>query len=89
MKQDRIHKFVSDQLSRWPLACGNFRALKNVRIKTMNIGGLEVKLQFNPARMISSAAKLTKADIAARKCFLCRENRPPEQMMMRFEGRKG
>ena len=89
MKQDRIHKFVSDQLSRWPLACGNFRALKNVRIKTMNIGGLEVKLQFNPARMISSAAKLTKADIAARKCFLCRENRPPEQMMIRFEGRKG
>ena len=89
MKQDRIHKFVSDQLSRWPLACGNFRALKNVKIRTMNIGGLEVKLQFNPARMISSAAKLSKADIAARKCFLCRENRPPEQMMMRFEGRKG
>lgn len=89
MKQDRIHKFVSDQLSRWPLACGNFRALKNVRIRTMNIGGLQVKLQFNPARMISSAAKLTKADIAARKCFLCRENRPPEQMMIRFEGRKG
>ena len=24
-----------------------------------------------------------------RKCFLCRENRPPEQIMMKFDGRKG
>ena len=89
MKKDSIHKFVGDQLSRWPLACGNFRELKNVRLKDMDAGGLTVKLQFNPARMISSAAKLTKADIAKRKCFLCRENRPPEQIMLKFEGRKG
>ncbi|MBQ2965703.1 MAG: DUF4922 domain-containing protein [Bacteroidales bacterium] len=89
MKKDSIHKFVGDQLSRWPLACGNFRELKNVRLKDMDAGGLTVKLQFNPARMISSAAKLSKADIARRKCFLCRENRPPEQIMLKFEGRKG
>lgn len=89
MKMDVISKFVGDQLSRWTLACNNFRALKNVKIKTMDVGGLQVKLQFNPARMISSAAKLTKEDIAARKCFLCRENRPSEQIMIKFEGRKG
>lgn len=84
-----IHKFVGDQLSRWPLACENFRALKNVRTREVDAGGLTVKLQFNPARMVSSAAKLSKADIAKRRCFLCRENRPPEQVMMKFEGRKG
>ena len=89
MKQDRIHKFTGDQLSRWPLACDNFRALKNVRVREMEVGGLKVKLQFNPARMISSAAKLSKEDIAKRRCFLCRENRPPEQIMMKFDGRKG
>ncbi len=89
MKQDRIHKFVGDQLSRWPLACDNFRALKNVRVREMEVGGLTVKLQYNPARMISSAAKLNKEDIAKRRCFLCRENRPPEQVMMKFDGRKG
>ncbi len=86
---DAIHKFVGDQLSRWSLACDNFRALKNVEIRHMDAGGLMVDLQFNPARMISSAAKLSKADIAKRRCFLCRENRPEEQMMIRFEGRKG
>lgn len=89
MKESRIHKFVGDQLSRWPLACNNFRALKDVRVRELEVGGLTVKLQFNPARMVSSAAKLTKEDIARRKCFLCRENRPPEQIMLKFEGRKG
>ena len=89
MKESKIHKFVGDQLSRWPLACNNFRALKDVRVKELEVGGLKVNLQFNPARMISSAAKLTKEEIAKRRCFLCRENRPPEQIMLKFEGRKG
>ncbi len=89
MKQNRITKFVGDQLSRWPLACENFRALKNVQVREIDANGLIVRLQYNPARMISSAAKLSKEDIARRRCFLCRENRPPEQIMMKFEGRKG
>ncbi len=89
MKENKISKFVGDQLSRWSLACENFRALKNVQAKEMDANGLIVKLQHNPARMISSAAKLNKEDIAKRRCFLCRENRPPEQIMMKFEGRKG
>ena len=88
MKQDKIHKFVGDQLSLWPLACSNFRALKDVKVREIEVGGLTVKLQFNPARMISSAAKLNKEDIAKRRCFLCRENRPVEQIMLKFEGRK-
>lgn len=89
MKHDRIHKFVGDQLSRWTLACDNFRALKDVKVREVQVGGLTVKLQFNPARMISSAAKLDRKDIAKRRCFLCRENRPSEQIMLKFEGRKG
>ena len=89
MRQDRIHKFVGDQLSRWTLACDNFRALRDVRVREMQVGGLTVKLQFNPARMVSSAAKLDRKDIAGRRCFLCRENRPGEQIMLKFEGRKG
>ena len=89
MKENKIHKFVGDQLSRWPLACDNFRALKNVQTREVTVNGLTVQLQFNPARMISSAAKLTKEDIAKRKCFLCQENRSAEQIMMKFEGRKG
>lgn len=83
-----LKKFVRDQLSCWPLACDNFRALKNIQVREMTVGGLKVRLQFNPARMISSAAKLNKEDIAKRRCFLCRENRFPEQILLKFDGRK-
>lgn len=88
-KVNDIHKFVGDQLSRWPLACDNFRALKNVQQRRMETGGLEVTLQHNPARMISSAARTDRASLKKRRCFLCRENRPPEQIQLIFEGRKG
>lgn len=84
-----IDKFINDQLSVWPSACGNFRSLRNVETKKVTVGGLEVILQHNPARIISSAAKLDPGTLEHRKCFLCRENRPGEQMSIEFEGRKG
>ena len=84
-----IHKFVTQQLSTWTLAADNFRALEYVHVREIEVNGLNVKLQFNPARMISSAAKLSKEDIARRRCFLCLENRPQVQMNMPFEGPSG
>ena len=53
------------------------------------VGGLDVVLQYNPARKISSEAKLDKKSISQRPCFLCPENRPKEQYHIDFEGRKG
>ena len=85
---DTIYKFVGDQLSQWPLACDNYRALKNVKVREVVVGGLTVKLQFNPARIVSSAAKLDRTSLEKRRCFLCRDNRPAEQSMIKFEGRK-
>ena len=87
--EDRIDKFIRDQLSVWPLAARNYRDLKTVRTKTLDVGGLDVTVQFNPARKVSSEAALDPASIAARPCFLCPENRPAEQFNIDFEGRKG
>ena len=89
MKTDSIHQFVARQLTVWTLARDNFQALDKVQVREVEVNGMTVKLQFNPARMISSAAKLSKEDIAKRRCFLCRENRPPEQMMIPFDGHDG
>jgi len=89
MKAKVLDKFIHDQLSRWPLACENFRALKNVEVKDFVVGGLAVKAQFNPARIVSSAANVDKKAIEKRPCFLCADNRPKEQSSLRFEGRKG
>ena len=84
-----IPQFVKEQLCRWPLAADNHKALENVHVREVDVNGLTVRLQFNPARMISSAAKLNKEDIAKRRCFLCVENRPTVQMNIPFEGCDG
>ena len=58
MEDGIISKFVLDQLSVWPLAAANFRALKNVEVRNLEVNGLDVKLQHNPGRIKSSAAKV-------------------------------
>lgn len=58
------------------MAAGNFAALANVEVKEFDLDGMHFKVQFNPARIVSSGAKVDAAAIKARKCFLCDENRP-------------
>ena len=79
-----IKRFVSNQLATWTLAAENFMALKKVCVKEVELNGLTVRLQFNPARIVSSAAKLGKEDILKRRCFLCGKNRPKEQRWIDF-----
>ena len=86
---DTLNKFIKDQLSVWPLAAANFRALKSMKTRSVKVGGLDATLQFNPERIASSTADTDEATLAARPCFLCVENRPPEQFHIKFEGRKG
>ena len=84
-----LEKFINDQLSVWPLAAANFRALKSVKVKEIEVGGIKVKVQFNPGRLVSSTAETDPQTLASRPCFLCLEHRPAEQNHIRFEGRKG
>ena len=86
---NHIDKFIKDQLSVWPLAAENYRDLKKVETKKLNIGGLDVIVQHNPCRRISSEAALDKKSLSERPCFLCPENRPAQQSHIEFEGRKG
>lgn len=75
----QIDEFIDSQLKEWPMAASNFDALKGVEVKELTVDGMPVKVQFNPARAVSSGAKVDAASIKARKCFLCAENRPAEQ----------
>jgi SpoIID/LytB domain len=84
-----LEKFMKDQISIWPLASENYRSLKIVRTKRLEAGGMEVILQYNPCRKISSEAKLDTKSLSERPCFLCPENRPAEQSHIEFAGRKG
>ncbi len=79
-----VNSFFNHELANWPLARTNFEGLKTVRTKSFSFGDYEVRVQFNPARIVSSGAKVDAKTIAERKCFLCAENRPAEQTSVGF-----
>lgn len=83
-----ISEFMADQLAAWPMAAANFEALLTVEVKEIDLPGWNVKVQFNPARAVSSSAKVDAASLKARKCFLCRENRPEVQTAIPWLGGK-
>ncbi|MDO9634831.1 MAG: DUF4922 domain-containing protein [Paludibacter sp.] len=79
-----VKKFFQEQLVEWPLANQNYKALEKVLVKDFDLGGSSVRVQFNPERMRSSAAKVDVKSIQERKCFLCPTNLPAEQRGIPF-----
>jgi len=77
--QQEVFSLLSDQAEEWPLLTENLEGLKNVRIRQFVFDGFTFKAQFNPKRILSSAARVDPASIMKRACFLCPENRPDVQ----------
>lgn len=73
------NELIENQVKNWQLAQKNYTDLSKVQIKEIPFGNFTIKIQYNPARIISSAAKVDKQSIEKRACFLCVENRPIEQ----------
>ena len=80
MDTEAINMLVENQLAIWPEAKRNFDALAHIGRKPLRIGELEAVAQYNPARIKSTAAKVDSDSIRRRPCFLCKENRPAEQL---------
>ncbi|MDE6283628.1 MAG: DUF4922 domain-containing protein [Muribaculaceae bacterium] len=68
--------FFDRQLAAWPDTAARYEALKNVKVKQLEVNGQQIKASFNPARAVSSGAKVDTRSISERPCFLCRDNRP-------------
>lgn len=77
--------FIRHQLDTWPLARKNHEALAHVQTRTLSLGTNDITVQFNPARAVSTCAKVDKASIAARPCFLCLSHKPEEQESIRIQ----
>ena len=77
--------FFKQQLAHWELARTNHEALDHIQTRRIPLGDNVVFIQFNPARAVSTCAKLDQASIAKRPCFLCLENKPAEQDSLRIE----
>lgn len=76
---NQTKSLFNEQVSNWELARTNFEGLKTVKTKSFSFGDFDIKVQFNPARIVSSGAKVDAKTIAERPCFLCSENLPTEQ----------
>ena len=77
MEDSSISRFFNRQLEKWADARHRFRDLKHVEAHPLSD---QVKLQWNPARIVSTGAKIDKKTLGERPCFLCDKNRPKEQM---------
>ena len=79
-----LNTFFEWQLQEWTMARENHEALTCVWSRKLASPKfpLPLRVQYNPARLVSTGAKIDKASIAARPCFLCAANRPEEQQSL-------
>lgn len=82
MEDSSISRFFNRQLEVWTDAHHRFRDLKHVETRQFSD---QLKLQWNPARIVSTGAKIDKKTLGERPCFLCDKNRPKEQMSKQID----
>ncbi len=75
----QIERFIDSQIAEWQLAEAGYSALRNVCVKSLALDGMTIKVQHNPARIVSTSANIDNHSISARPCFLCDSNRPDKQ----------
>lgn len=79
---DGLEQFYDRQLQAWPEVKQRFADLDESveRRELITDGGIRLAAQFNPARIRSTGAKVDSASIAKRRCFLCQDLQPKQQM---------
>ena len=82
-----LHTFLQEQLAAVPVANANYEKLKQIKTKEFDFGDYKIYIHFNPARAVSSLAKLDAKSIAERPCFLCAKNRIEGQVAIDFKGK--
>lgn len=82
-----VENFIDRQLQLWPEARKRFDDLeKSILTRRLENDEFEMAVQFNPRRIVSTAAKVDKRNLKKRPCFLCDHNRPAEQISLPFGG---
>lgn len=82
-EDDQLTRFFRRQLARWDDARQRYDDLANVKTREL----MDFKVQWNPARIVSTGAKIDAKAIAERPCFLCGANRPQQQIVQSFDGK--
>lgn len=84
MIREEVNNLFESQLEDWTAVTKNYRDWAGVKTKDLFFDGFRMKVQFNPARIRSSAAQVDEQSVRKRACFLCTENRPVEQKSIQY-----
>ena len=84
MEDSSISRFFNRQMEKWADARHRYRDLKHVETHQLSD---QLKVQWNPARIVSTGAKIDKKTLGDRPCFLCDKNRPKEQISKQIDER--
>jgi SpoIID/LytB domain protein len=87
LDESPLQRFFDLQLDRWDDARRRYRELRRVETRELPIGASTIVAQWNPARIVSTGAKMDSKTLGERPCFLCGENRPKEQMKRIVDGK--
>ena len=82
---EQINALFAQQRATWPALSDGEAALDHLHRKKLHVGEDAIIVQLNPARRASTTAKTDARSLAARPCFLCPENMPPEERGVSFE----
>ena len=82
-----IIRFFNRQLQTWHDVRQRYRDLQHVETRELVTDTITLQVQWNPARIGSTGAKIDAKSIAERPCFLCAKNRPQEQMHRVIDGK--
>ena len=80
LQDSPLQRFFNRQLERWDSVRQRYRELRNVKTRELAVGASSIVVQWNPARMVSTGAKIDAKTLSERPCFLCEQNRPAEQL---------
>lgn len=80
VSDDIANKLFEAQMPIWKNARENYEHLNDVSVSEMEMDGCRLSAQYNPARIVSTGAKVDAATLKQRPCFLCEANRPEEQI---------
>ena len=86
MTDSPLQRFFNRQLEKWEAARQRYHDLRGSKTRELVVGSSSIQVQWNPARMVSTGAKIDNKTIAERPCFLCEQNRPKEQIKKDIDG---
>lgn len=88
LSEEEVTSMMEQQMKVWDEARLRFEDLHTqAEVKSLDTDDVSLAVQYNPARIVSTGAKIDNKQIKTRPCFLCDHHRPKVQTSLPIEGK--